>query len=148
MTNQRKKPPSASDPQAAIPTKNYTPTLDAVPSDMSTKLHRTRAYSSARWKKIRTVQLSKEPLCQRCLYYSTVTAAEDVDHVLAHGGHDGLFHDADNLQSLCHSCHSFKTGKERVGQFYSYIGHKEQVYDALTRLDKIIKLDKQTEQST
>jgi len=35
--------------------------------------------------------------------------ATHVDHVLAHRGDEGLRLDPNNLQALCHSCHSRKT---------------------------------------
>ena len=78
-----------------------------------------RPYSTARWQRLRKVQLSKEPLCRYCSEQGRVTMATDVDHIvpIAAGGEA---YDEGNLQSLCRSCHSSakqredKTG-ERIG---------------------------------
>src|SRR5690625_569564 len=58
----------------------------------------------ARWRKIRLMQLRAEPLCVSC-----GGAATEVDHItpLAAGG----THAFSNLQSMCKSCHSSKTGQ-------------------------------------
>jgi predicted kinase len=55
--------------------------------------------------------LAEHPLCVECERIGLVTAATDVDHIVAkrHGGTD----DEDNLQALCHACHSRKTNRER-----------------------------------
>lgn len=62
-----------------------------------------------RWRKLRATQLAMEPLCRECLANGRTTAATDVDHIVARrdGGSDGY----ENLQSLCHSCHSSKTAR-------------------------------------
>ena len=44
------------------------------------------------------------------------TPATDVDHIRDHKGDWGLFTDRENLQSLCHSCHSRKTAAEMLGK--------------------------------
>ena len=67
----------------------------------------------ARWRRVRVMFLGSNPVC--CdpfgLHSDRVVAATDVDHVVprALGGGER----ADNLQSLCHSCHSYKTRRER-----------------------------------
>ena len=83
-------------------------------------LSRDKAYSNARWKKVRNSQLSKAPLCQRCLSFEMVTIATDVDHQTPHRGDKKLMWDAGNLQSLCKSCHSWKTQEELKGTFHDY----------------------------
>lgn len=64
-----------------------------------------------RWRKLRQMYLAAHPLCVECERIGLVTAATDVDHIRAkrHGGTD----DEDNLQALCHTCHSRKTARER-----------------------------------
>lgn len=56
----------------------------------------------ATWQKLRLMILRGEPLCRRC-----GEAASQVDHIvpLRKGGTNAQ----ENLQSLCHSCHSRKT---------------------------------------
>jgi 5-methylcytosine-specific restriction protein A len=65
----------------------------------------------ARWRLIRKMHMASEPLCRHCLTAGYTVAATEVDHIipLASGG----THDRSNLQSLCHSCHSRKTGREQ-----------------------------------
>ena len=60
----------------------------------------------ARWRRLRERILSEEPLCRIC----GRAEAKHVDHIVpkARGGTD----DRDNLQPLCHSCHSRKTAEE------------------------------------
>lgn len=59
----------------------------------------------ARWRRLRMGVLAEIPWCQVCGQPAT-----DVDHILpkSRGGTDHR----ENLQSLCHSCHSKKTKKE------------------------------------
>src|SRR5262245_29076879 len=59
----------------------------------------------ARWRRLRSMVLNRQPLCRICH-----APATDVDHILPRrsGGRDTF----ENLQSLCHSCHSRKTVSE------------------------------------
>ena len=60
------------------------------------------------WAKIRTRIMRRDcGLCQLCLRNGRVTQAKQVDHVraLLNGGND----DDENLQAICHSCHTEKT---------------------------------------
>lgn len=70
----------------------------------------------ARWRRRRAMFLRAHPLCvdPYTLHPGQVVPATDVDHILARraGGSDR----DDNLQSLCHSCHSIKTNRERDGE--------------------------------
>lgn len=64
-----------------------------------------------RWRKIRARHLASEPLCRFCRAAGYIVAADEVDHIipLAAGG----THDEDNLRSLCKSCHSRRTARDR-----------------------------------
>ena len=77
-----------------------------------------RHYNSARWRRLRLMQLQAQPLCQMCLDAGRVTVATVVDHVTPHKGDEALFYAPANLQSLCDAipfrCHSrVKQGEER-----------------------------------
>lgn len=63
-------------------------------------------YGTARWQRLRHSVLSDQPLCVMCLSRDIVEPADTVDHIKPHKGDANLFWDRDNLQSLCHSCHS------------------------------------------
>lgn len=66
----------------------------------------------ATWRKNRIMFLRAHPLCADIfrIHGDQVVTATDVDHILprARGGSDSW----DNLQALCHSCHSRKTANE------------------------------------
>lgn len=64
------------------------------------------------WQRLRQMVLAAEPLCRACLASGAITPATQVDHIrpLSAGGENTF----DNLQSLCHSCHSRKTAADRV----------------------------------
>ena len=69
-----------------------------------------RGYGSA-WDKIRPRIMARDcGLCQPCLRAGQVTAARQVDHIVAKsaGGTDA----DDNLQAICPACHLAKTAKE------------------------------------
>lgn len=72
-----------------------------------------RWYSLPVWTDdLRPSQLLREPFCRACAQRGIRTAATDVDHVVDHKGDWAKFTDRENLQSLCHSCHSRKTMAE------------------------------------
>jgi len=50
------------------------------------------------------------PLCCGC-----GAEATDVDHMMPHRGDPGLMYANENVQSLCHECHSRKTAREDGG---------------------------------
>lgn len=62
--------------------------------------------------RLRPDQLLREPFCRVCARQGIRTRATDVDHITPHRGNWALFADPNNLQSLCHSCHSRKTAAE------------------------------------
>lgn len=70
-----------------------------------------------RWRKLRLMQLRMYPLCADPFGVhaerNEIIAATDVDHIVprSRGGQDVL----DNLQSLCHACHSKKTATQDGG---------------------------------
>ena len=88
-------------------------------------VHRNRAdyhklYSTKGWQALRRKVLSNTPLCERCSTDDSPTIATDVDHVQPHKGDTKLFYNSNNLQALCHRCHSYKTNKEMKGVIEDY----------------------------
>lgn len=72
-----------------------------------------RWYSLPIWTDdLRPYQLLREPFCRECAKQGRRVYATDVDHVEDHKGDWSKFIDRNNLQSLCHSCHSRKTMAE------------------------------------
>lgn len=71
----------------------------------------------ARWRKLREMFLRRHPTCADPFgvhqHAGVVVVATDVDHILPKraGGADSY----DNLQSLCHACHSRKTATQSSG---------------------------------
>src|SRR5215468_420511 len=68
-------------------------------------------YKTARWKRLRKLQLTQHPLCKFCLERGIVTAANAVDHVEPHKG-DWTKFLTGKLQSLCEPCH--KSAKRQI----------------------------------
>nr|DAY42599.1 MAG TPA: HNH endonuclease [Caudoviricetes sp.] len=68
--------------------------------------------NSTAWRKTRRRKLEQSPLCEICKQNGVITAATEVHHVMpcetAKTVTDmrRLMFDMDNLQSLCHNCHS------------------------------------------
>ena len=90
------------------------------------RLREKRPSSSAmgygsQWRKLRAFILNREPLCRHCAENGHTELASDLDHIVpkAQGGTD----DPDNLQPLCHSCHSRKTATEDGGFGHSQDYH-------------------------
>ena len=101
----------------------HRPPQQADPHERG-KYSRSNAYNNSRWRKVRQAQISKAPLCQRCLSFDLVTIATDADHQTPHRGNNKLMWDSKNLQSLCRSCHSWKTQEELKGinhDFRNYV---------------------------
>lgn len=81
----------------------------------STRTEDRRQSSSMRgydhtWRKLRGMVLRSRPLCAECERIGRTTAATDVHHIVAL--RDGGRNTADNLQPLCHSCHSRITARD------------------------------------
>ena len=69
-------------------------------------------YNSRRWRSIAKNHKKNNPLCIQCLQEGKTTPVDVTDHITSidDGGHKT---DLNNLQSLCHSCHNKKTGKNK-----------------------------------
>ena len=71
-------------------------------------------YVTALWKRKRLSWLRQHPLCVMCEDIGRTTAAGVVDHIVPITA-GGARLDDENLQSLCKSCHTAKTNRERAG---------------------------------
>ncbi len=71
-------------------------------------------YNSHSWRKAAKAHKLKNPVCIKCEEKGIVTAVTVTDHIvrIVDGGAE---YDENNLQSLCRSCHSRKSGKEAHG---------------------------------
>lgn len=72
----------------------------------------TEFYQSGAWRKLRTKKLLQQPLCEECLKHNCHTPAQMIDHIRPIN-EGGAALDLANLQSLCHTCHNRKSGRER-----------------------------------
>jgi 5-methylcytosine-specific restriction enzyme A len=71
-----------------------------------------RFLHSTRWRRIRDMKLSKDPLCERCLENGRDEAAVLVHHK----DRDELNNESANLESLCNACHEEEHKDERWGK--------------------------------
>lgn len=69
---------------------------------------RTLPLNGAAWQRLRALVIEQEPLCRHCSERGLIVCASDVDHISG----DPSDNSRDNLQSLCHSCHSIKTAAD------------------------------------
>ena len=63
------------------------------------------------WRRLRRMVLAREPLCRECQAMGRTVPATQVDHIvpLSEGGPNSMA----NLQGLCATHHSQKTGRDR-----------------------------------
>ena len=71
----------------------------------------------ARWRKLRTMVLHRDPICVICNH----AAATDCDHIVpkADGGEDRM----ENLQGICWDCHTQKTATENQERMSAQSAH-------------------------
>ena len=86
--------------------KNYNKSYDMTMRDKEID----KFYHSAVWKKVRKMQLMREPLCVECKRVAIV--ADHIKEIKDGGERLNL----ENLQSMCKPCHNRKTAKERRGR--------------------------------
>jgi len=75
-----------------------------------------KLYHTARWQSLRSWQLNRQPLCERCKAKGITAAATVCNHRIPHKGDPALFYDPDNLEPLCAPCHDGPVqSEERLG---------------------------------
>ena len=74
----------------------------------------SRGYSY-KWRIVAKRFLQKHPYCIECYRQGRIRPATDVDHIKPHKGNHFLMWNEENLQPLCHECHSRKTAREDGG---------------------------------
>lgn len=74
-----------------------------------------RFYHSIAWLKLRLIQLADTPYCELCYQRDELVEATHVHHKVEIVEDPDLRLDPDNLQSLCHSCHSRLHRSRKVG---------------------------------
>ena len=87
------------------PKPHRAPTLRA-PAHLRRPSASKRGYGAV-WRRLRLMQLAREPLCRDCKGRGLLTPGTQVDHILPKrdGGKDVF----ENLQTLCETCHARKT---------------------------------------
>ena len=72
-----------------------------------------KLYSTARWQKLRAIELAEERLCRRCLEEGVATIATVRDHVHPHNGDVDKFWNGER-QSLCKTHHDSAKQREEA----------------------------------
>tara|TARA_R100000781_G_scaffold108489_2_gene73053 strand:+ start:2905 stop:3255 length:351 start_codon:yes stop_codon:yes gene_type:complete len=69
-------------------------------------------YNSKSWRSLRLYKIQLNPCCEICERKGLTEPGQEIDHRIAirDGGEKLALH---NLQTLCRSCHSSKSAKER-----------------------------------
>lgn len=75
---------------------------------MGTRLTRELPLNGGKWQRLRAHVLAVEPLCRHCAKMGLTTPALDVDHIDNNPNNNR----PENLQALCHGCHSRKTQQD------------------------------------
>jgi 5-methylcytosine-specific restriction protein A len=83
--------------------------------NFKSRLSRQKFYNSANWKVLRDYLLYKKPLCEVCLEKERITVATEVHHKIDIIDRPELRLDTNNLQPLCHDCHSKITAMHMAG---------------------------------
>jgi 5-methylcytosine-specific restriction protein A len=88
------------------------------------KAETTAMYNNARWKRLRAMKFKDAPICELCEAKGLTTIANVIHHKrpwqlgVSPDEQDELCYDYDNLQSLCHECHSTIHHGMRVKEAY------------------------------
>lgn len=78
---------------------------------------RQKYYNTTEWRKLRETYIKAHPVCEECLNKGRVTPATSVHHKnspFKNGNcNKSLFLDYNNLEAVCHECHSEIHNKEQ-----------------------------------
>ena len=70
------------------------------------RIHANSAfYQSARWRRLRTIKLNADPLCEECRRAGRITEATVVDHIVP-------INEGGAALDLSDACHNRKSGRE------------------------------------
>ena len=94
-----------------------------------------KLYQTKQWRHLREVVLLRDAFqCQRCGCFlkrgKTQPQSAVIHHIKAHKGDLDLFHDPDNLQAVCWSCHSGVIQSEEARGYSTEIGQDGWPVDA------------------
>lgn len=72
---------------------------------------RQEIYQTAKWKRLRSVQMQQHPICQVCEIENHLKFAQHVHHLDSYLNYEGLeriskAYDPNNLISVCADCHN------------------------------------------
>ena len=85
---------------------------DRIFKSKYTKQPWAKLYQRKAWKVLRSSQLASKPICEYCEAQGYLTLAGVVDHIIPHKGDELLFHDPENLRSLCKKHHDSTKQRE------------------------------------
>ena len=70
-----------------------------------------KLYRTPRWAELRKRKQDEQPFCVECEKAGHLVVWTELDHIVPHRGDLKLFWQEDNLQGLCATHHSSKTGR-------------------------------------
>ena len=74
-------------------------------TDTIAKKARHKIYNNRRWRKVRLLKLTNDPLCEMCLKEGIITSADAIHHIIPIDIDVSLAYEYTNLMSICHECH-------------------------------------------
>jgi len=74
-----------------------------------------RLRKTQRWRKLRKMKLSRNPLCEECRRHGVREPAMQVHHIKPIVLRPELAFEIDNLAALCTTCHARESARERKG---------------------------------
>ena len=94
-----------------MPERKQRPWLTGSGFDKGRRNANSTFYKSAAWRKLRGMFIRTNPVCIVCGRTGAV-----VDHIVRVNDNPDLALAWDNLQTMCHTCHNSKSGREAHGK--------------------------------